>query len=87
MVALSGTYHLARRITSIRRGGKGSRVKILNNTRAVVFNCAGYETFRICKNGNSYLVDSSPTFCDIAGISIPATTQGISLKAVLIDNN
>jgi arylsulfatase A-like enzyme len=34
--------------------GKGSRVEILQNTLPAVFNRAGYETFRTCKNGNSY---------------------------------
>ena len=34
--------------------GKVSGVEILNNTLPAVFNRAGYETFRTCKNGNSY---------------------------------
>ena len=34
--------------------GKVSGVDILNNTIPAVFNRAGYETFRTCKNGNSY---------------------------------
>jgi len=34
--------------------GKVSGVDILNNTLPAVFNRAGYETFRTCKNGNSY---------------------------------
>ena len=34
--------------------GKVSGVEILNNTLPEVFNRAGYETFRTCKNGNSY---------------------------------
>ena len=33
--------------------------------------------------GNSYLLDILPTFCDLAGIPIPPTAQGISLKTVL----
>ena len=34
--------------------GRGPRVEILQNTLPAVFNRAGYETFRTCKNGNSY---------------------------------
>ena len=34
--------------------------------------------------GNSYLLDVLPTLCDVAGISIPSTAQGVSLKPVLI---
>ena len=34
--------------------GKTSGQDILNNTLPAVFNRAGYETFRTCKNGNSY---------------------------------
>ena len=34
--------------------GKASGADILNNTIPAVFNRAGYETFRTCKNGNSY---------------------------------
>ena len=33
--------------------------------------------------GNSYLLDILPTFCDLAGIPIPSTAQGLSLKTVL----
>lgn len=34
--------------------GKTSGPEILNNSLPAVFNRAGYETFRTCKNGNSY---------------------------------
>ena len=34
--------------------GKASGPEILQNTLPAVFNRAGYETFRTCKNGNSY---------------------------------
>ena len=33
--------------------------------------------------GNSYLLDMLPTLCDLAGIKIPSTVEGISLKPVL----
>lgn len=33
--------------------------------------------------GNIYLLDVLPTFCDLAGISPPATVEGISFKPVL----
>ena len=34
--------------------GPNSGQEILNNTLPAIFNRAGYETFRTCKNGNSY---------------------------------
>ena len=37
-----------------KRRGKTSGPEILNNSLPAVFNRAGYETFRTCKNGNSY---------------------------------
>ncbi|MEK6235185.1 MAG: sulfatase-like hydrolase/transferase [Planctomycetales bacterium] len=33
--------------------------------------------------GNSYLLDALPTLCDLAGIEIPKTVEGVSLKPVL----
>jgi choline-sulfatase len=33
--------------------------------------------------GNSYLLDMLPTLCDLAGVDIPSTVEGISLKPVL----
>jgi arylsulfatase A-like enzyme len=36
--------------------------------------------------GNSYLLDLLPTFCDLVGIPIPPTAQGLSLKTVLTGN-
>ncbi len=36
--------------------------------------------------GNSYLLDVLPTFCDLVGIPIPDTAQGLSLKPVLLGN-
>ena len=36
--------------------------------------------------GNSYLLDILPTFCDLVGIPIPPTAQGLSLKPVLTGN-
>ena len=34
--------------------------------------------------GNNYLLDSLPTLCDLAGVAIPPTAQGKSLKPVLM---
>lgn len=34
--------------------------------------------------GNAYLLDILPTICDLAGVEIPATVQGQSLKPVLM---
>ena len=34
-------------------------------------------------NGNGYLLDILPTICDLAGVDIPATAQGHSLKPVV----
>ncbi len=34
--------------------------------------------------GNSYLLDSLPTICDLAGIEIPESVEGKSLKPVLL---
>jgi arylsulfatase A-like enzyme len=36
--------------------------------------------------GNGYLLDILPTICDLAGIAIPDTVQGRSLKPVLMGN-
>ena len=44
MAALFGIYRRAERSNTIKK----------NNTIPAVFNRAGYETFRTCKNGNSY---------------------------------
>ena len=49
-------WHLAPRGRKHLKGeeGKVSGQDILNHTLPAVFNRAGYETFRTCKNGNSY---------------------------------
>lgn len=36
--------------------------------------------------GNTYLLDSLATICDLAGVEIPATSEGLSYKSVLTGN-
>ena len=49
-------WHLPKRGKKYLKGEEGlaGNEDILNNTMPAVFNRAGYDTFRTCKNGNSY---------------------------------